>query len=87
MFAKIYFYAWLAIGAIAGVFYLTGNMTTLAIVVFGIVAFGMTFAGMMNVLPHELTHEGSKPSPSEEKESISEPAAARIPHGAHSVRA
>jgi len=63
MFAKIYFYAWLAIAAIAGLFYVTGNMTVLAISVFGLIAFGMVFMGMMNVLPTILEHEAGETLP------------------------
>lgn len=85
MFAKIYFYAWLAIGAIAGVIYVTGNMTNLAVVVFGIVAFGMTFMGMMNVLPSVLTHEVAEPLQVREEKSTSA-AKVSVPYGAHSVR-
>jgi hypothetical protein len=87
MFAKIYFYTWLAIAAIAAVFYVTGNMTMLAISVFGMLAFGMVFMGMMNVLPSVLEHEATEPLPAKMKERIvPADAVVSIPHGAHSVR-
>ena len=87
MFAKIYFYTWLVIAAIAGVFYVTGNMSMLAISVFGMIAFGMVFMGMMNVLPTVLEHEAAEPHPAKMKERVV-PAEAivSIPHGAYSVR-
>jgi hypothetical protein len=85
MFAKIYFYAWLAIVATAGVFYITGNMTMLAISVFGMIAFGMTFMGMMNVLPSVLGHEAVEPIPVKEEKAVA-PTAVSVPHGARSVR-
>ena len=85
MFAKIYFYAWLAILAIAGVFYVTGNMTMLAISVFGMVAFGMVFMGMMNVLPSVLGHETAELLPAKKEKAVA-PKAVSVPHGARSIR-
>jgi hypothetical protein len=37
-------------------FFVTGNFTMLTAVVFGFIAFGLTFMGMMNVLPIAVTH-------------------------------
>ena len=85
MFAKTYFYAWLVIAAIAGVFYVTGNMTMLAISVFGMIAFGMVFMGMMNVLPSVLEHEAAEPLPAKEEKAVA-PRTVSLPHGAQSVR-
>jgi len=86
MFAKIYLYTWLATAAIAGLFYVTGNMTVLAISVFGMIAFGMVFMGMMNVLPTILEHEAElRPAKMKERVVPAE-AIVSIPHGAHSVR-
>jgi hypothetical protein len=48
---KVYFTIWGLVGATAAVFFLTGNMTMLTLVVFGFVAFGLVFMGMMGVLP------------------------------------
>jgi hypothetical protein len=84
MFAKLYFYAWLAILAIAGVFYVTGNMTTLAISVFGMIAFGMVFMGMMNVLPSVIHHEAAEPFPAKKEKAVARTEVS-VPHGAHSV--
>ena len=51
MLTKIYLALWaLLVAAFAGV-YVLGNMTAEAWVVFGFVAFGMVFMGMISVLP------------------------------------
>ncbi|HSI88089.1 MAG TPA: hypothetical protein VK918_03475 [Pyrinomonadaceae bacterium] len=51
MLTKIYLALWvLLVVAFAGV-YIIGNMTAEALVVFGFVAFGMVFMGMISVLP------------------------------------
>ncbi|HYJ90024.1 MAG TPA: hypothetical protein VEV84_01835 [Pyrinomonadaceae bacterium] len=85
MFAKIYWYACLAIGAIVGLLYITGSMTTSSVIIFGFVSFGMTFMGMMNVLPWVITHAAPGPFP-EKKEEIGALAAISVPHGAHPSR-
>jgi hypothetical protein len=54
---KAYFYLWLVIAAIFGAIFLTGNLTLTMLVVFGFIAFGVTFMGMMGVLPAVVTHE------------------------------
>jgi hypothetical protein len=56
MLTKIYAGLWMVCLVTAGVFYLTGNMTMLAVVGFGFVAFGMVFMGMMGVLPATVVH-------------------------------
>jgi hypothetical protein len=86
VFAKIYLNAWLPTGAAAGVFYVTGNMTMLAIVVFGIVAYGLTFLGMMNVLPSTLTPAAPEPIPAKEKPAEPASAGLLIPRGAQTMR-
>ena len=56
MLTKIYTAVW-SIVAIAGLFLLlSGNLTSLAEVALGFVVFGLVFAGMMVVLPHEVGH-------------------------------
>ena len=86
MFAKIYWYTWLIIGAFAGLMYVTGNLSTPAIVAFGFIAFGMTFAGMMNVLPYVITHTAPA-SPLAKGEDQPEPGVyISIRQGARSVR-
>jgi hypothetical protein len=38
------------------ILFLTGNFTTNVAIVFGFIAFGLTFMGMMNVLPIAIAH-------------------------------
>ena len=45
--------------------FITGNMTTLTIVVLGFVGFGLTFMGMMNVLPLLVSHVNEVAKPAE----------------------
>ena len=45
--------------------FVTGNMTMLMIVAMGSVAFGLTFMGMMNVLPLLVSHVNEVAKPAE----------------------
>jgi hypothetical protein len=54
---KIYFYLWLVLAVVFATIFLLGNLTLTTLVVFGFIAFGMTFMGMMGVLPAVVTHE------------------------------
>ena len=56
MLTKIYTGLWIATLAAALALFLAGNMTMLAWVVFGFVAFGLVFMGMMGVLPAMVVH-------------------------------
>ena len=56
MLTKIYAGAWVTTFAAAFLLFLAGNMTMLAIVVFGFIAFGLVFMGMMGVLPAAIVH-------------------------------
>lgn len=51
MLTKIYFAIWFLVLVALGAFFATGNCTEFVMVVFGFVAFGMIFMGMMSVLP------------------------------------
>ncbi|MBA2379976.1 MAG: hypothetical protein H0V76_10435 [Blastocatellia bacterium] len=51
MMTKLYFALWAVLTVIAGGIALTGNLTEMALVISGFFAFGMTFMGMMSVLP------------------------------------
>ena len=56
MLVKIYWSAW-ALCAIAALsLFAIGNFTLLTAVVFGFISFGLTFMGMMGVLPATITH-------------------------------
>ena len=51
MLTKVYFAFW-ALIVLAGIgFFVTGNLTPLVEVVFGFIAFGMVFMGIISVLP------------------------------------
>lgn len=87
MLAKIYWYTWLVIAAAAGLFFLTGNMTLSAVVVFGFIAFGMVFMGMMGVLPATVAQPAPKMNRSSSEVPVRSTASTPLHHGAHSVRA
>lgn len=52
MLNKIYFGTWALIGLAAAAVFVTGNLTELAVVIFGFICFTMVFMGMMSVLPN-----------------------------------
>ena len=56
MLTKIYAALWVVFFLLALILFLTGSMTMMALVVFGFVAFGLTFMGMMGVLPATVVH-------------------------------
>lgn len=87
MLAKLYWLTWLAMAVIAALFFVTGNMTAMALVVFGFFAFGLVFMGMMNVLPTVVGHQVHEPvSRPKETPEIRTTAGITMPHGARSVR-
>ncbi|HBR58118.1 MAG TPA: hypothetical protein DEA22_11740 [Blastocatellia bacterium] len=51
MLTKIYFTVWFLVLLTLGAFFVTGSCTQFVMVVFGFIAFGMTFMGMISVLP------------------------------------
>jgi hypothetical protein len=88
MLAKAYLYSWFVIGATFVLVFVSGNMTALALVIFGFIAFGMVFAGMMNVLPGTIAdaHHAAKPEPVPTEPSRGPVVSVPIPRGARSVR-
>jgi hypothetical protein len=56
MSPRFYSFLWIAFFASAGIFFVSGNFSMLTATVYGFLAFGLTFIGMMCVLP-SLTHE------------------------------
>jgi len=56
MFVKIYAWMWAAMAASALGFYAFGAFDMLTAVVFGFLCFGLTFMGMMCVLPSTVSH-------------------------------
>ena len=69
MLVKMYWTLWAVIAALALLVLITGNFTMLMLVVFGFVAFGMIFMGMMSVLPATVAHPAPPeiPEPKVEK--------------------
>ena len=65
MSVKAYWSTWAVTALAALLIFFTGNMTMLMVVVFGFLAFGLTFTGMMNVLPIVVTqsHESKTLEP------------------------
>jgi hypothetical protein len=58
------------------------------LVVFGFVAFGMVFIGMMNVLPITVTHASPKmPRPTGKMVAVESSSTVAVHHGARSVQA
>ena len=57
MSPKFYSYLWITFFAAAILVFLAGSFTMLAGVVFGFVAFGLVFTGMMCVLPGQVGHD------------------------------
>ncbi len=63
MSPRFYSFLWIVYFVTAGVMWLAGALSMLAIVVFGFIAFGFVFMGMMCVLPGTVSH----PEHNEEK--------------------
>jgi hypothetical protein len=64
MLVKIYWSIWALFLAASFVLFAAGAMTSFVLVVVGFVAFGLTFMGMMGVLPAMVSH----PAPKKEAE-------------------
>ena len=56
MLVKLYGMTWIIGIFVAALFFVTGNLTPIASVVFGFITFGMVFMGMMGVLPSTVGH-------------------------------
>ena len=77
MLVRIYWSTWALVALAAGVLFAAGMFTMVTVVVFGFLAFGLTFMGMMNVLPSTVAHPSSpKPAKAEPKvaETVRQPA-------------
>jgi len=64
MLVKVYWMTWGVVGLAALLLFAAGSFTTMTGVVFGFIAFGMVFMGMMGVLPVMVSHPAP---PKEEK--------------------
>jgi len=56
MLVKVYWMTWGVVGLAALLLFAADSFTMLTGVVFGFIAFGMTFMGMMGVLPVMVSH-------------------------------
>ena len=56
MSPKFYGFLWVLFAVSAGILWLAGVFTMLTAVVFGFIAFGLVFVGMMCVLPGHVSH-------------------------------
>jgi ABC-type transport system involved in cytochrome bd biosynthesis fused ATPase/permease subunit len=61
MSVKSYSFLWIIFFVVASVMWLTGVLSMMAIVVFGFIAFGLVFMGMMCVLPLMVAHPTRQP--------------------------
>lgn len=59
MLTKIYGLMWLLTAVAMGVFFITGNLGSTAIIVFGFIIFGLLYMGLISVLPFWATHDNS----------------------------
>ncbi|MEQ1605322.1 MAG: hypothetical protein ABL999_10695 [Pyrinomonadaceae bacterium] len=57
MSPKFYNLLWVAFAVAAGVLFVAGVFTMLTLVVFGFIAFGLVWVGMICVLPGTVGHE------------------------------
>ena len=64
---KLYWSLWSVVALAALGIYLTGNFSPMAAVVFGFIAFGMVFMGMIGVLPTMVAHPPALAKRSEAK--------------------
>jgi hypothetical protein len=85
MLTKIYVYTWFVVAAAFLVILAAGSVTMTTVVIFGFIAFGMVFMGMMGVLPIVVTHSHVERLPQKKKE-VLKPTQVSIPQGVHSVR-
>jgi hypothetical protein len=65
MSVRAYWSIWGLFAIAALLLFVTGNMTMMTIVVLGFVGFGLTFMGMMNVLPLLVSHVNEVAKPAE----------------------
>jgi len=63
MLIKVYWWTWGFFGLVTLLLFATGNFTMLSAVVLGFFAFGLTFMGMMGVLPTMVSHPTAPKEP------------------------
>jgi hypothetical protein len=70
MLIKLYWSLWIVLGLAAVALFAAGSFTMLAAVFFGFAAFGLTFMGMISVLPVMVSHPSAPKAVPAEKVSI-----------------
>jgi len=84
MSPKFYGFLWVVFSVSAGVLWLGDVFTMLAAVIFGFIAFGLVFTGMMCVLPGKVSHpyvsKVKMPMPKMEVDPVARPVNATASH-------
>ena len=62
MIVRIYWSLWILTALSAVVLFLVGGLSMMAAVVYGTIAFGLIFMGMIGVLPNLATHPSEAPA-------------------------
>ena len=70
MSPKFYGSLWIAFAVVAGIMGVGGVLTMLTAVIFGFIAFGLVFAGMICVLPGTVSHPPVKTAAPEPQPNI-----------------
>ena len=63
MLVKVYWFLWMMLALSAMLLFITGYLTPMAVIVYGFLAFGLTFMGMIGVLPLTVTHPAEPKTP------------------------
>lgn len=61
MIVRIYWSLWILTAMSAIILFLIGELSMMAAIVYGFIAFGLTFMGMIGVLPNLATHPVEAP--------------------------
>lgn len=77
MSPKFYSFLWILYFVSVGIMWLAGVLTMIAGIVFGFIAFGLIFTGMMCVLPGVVSHPPVKKAKMPRSEKASKPIAAK----------
>ena len=67
---KLYWSIWSAVALLALMLYAFGNFSPLTTVAFGFICFGLTFMGMIGVLPTMVSHPPAAPAKPIEPEAL-----------------
>jgi hypothetical protein len=70
MSPRFYSYLWTVFFLMAGIMWLMGTLSMIAVVVLGFVAFGLVFTGMMCVLPSAVSHPAPAKKVAQRKEAV-----------------